>query len=121
MSEIYRSRHFAAGSPKDIPLHTSLFIDCTFEDYPEDGKDIRESSFVRCHFSRSSLCKAQMHAAKFLECDFIDVDFRAANLVDAVFSRCTFRRCYFSRDNLGAETDLTHTRFIDSKPINCVF
>lgn len=105
----------------DIPLHSSLFIDCTFEDYPEDGKDFGESSFVRCHFSRSNLYWALMYAAKFHECDFIDVDFRGAVLFDAVFSRCTFRRCYFSRDNLGGETDLTQTRFIDSKPINCVF
>ena len=120
MTSIFQSHRFTNADTEKYALESSLFVDCTFEDY-DMGTNLTESSFVNCEFSRVSFYWGLLFNAKFSNCRFSNVDFRGANMIGVIFHKCRLSACDFSHDNLGADTDLSPVEFQDSEQIDCLY
>ena len=120
MTSIFQSHRFTNADTEKYALESSLFVDCTFEDY-DMGTNLTESSFVNCEFSRVPFYWGLLFNAKFSNCRFSNVDFRGANMIGVIFHKCRLSACDFSHDNLGADTDLSPVEFQDSEQIDCLY
>jgi len=79
-----------------------------------EDADFNSAVFFDCDFISSDFYWALAFSARFIECRFDTVDFRGANLTGAFFIDCQISNCDFSKDNLGSETNLSETSFINS-------
>jgi uncharacterized protein YjbI with pentapeptide repeats len=95
--------------------------DSEFEEYILEGANLMDAVFERCTFKKVDFYWASMFRAKFVNCSLEDVDLRGANMEGASFTGCRLVRCDFSRDNLGAETNLSPVRFEDTEQVDCIY
>ena len=82
-----------------------------------EGANFCAAIFLRCQFKIADFYAVSAFNARFIECHFDAIDFRGANLDAVFFVDCQLIRCDFSKDNLGVDTDLSETTFIDSPHI----
>ncbi|MCG9890789.1 MAG: pentapeptide repeat-containing protein [Thermosynechococcaceae cyanobacterium MS004] len=78
-----------------------------------------DAIFVDCRFQKADFYWANTFRSKFIRCTLEDVDFRGANMDKTIFLDCTLIRCDFKRDNLGAITDISGVKFVESSQQEC--
>ena len=109
------------GARNSFDADSALVLDCSFANTLMQGSMLSDAIFVRCEFTSVSLYWASMFRTLFLECSFAGVEFRGANMEESMFVRCTLTECDFSRDNVGAVTDLSAVSFTDCLRTDCKY
>jgi uncharacterized protein YjbI with pentapeptide repeats len=121
MSELIRAATVTSSEKSPFDGEEKVFVDCTFIDATLEGAVLSDAVFVGCRFERVDFYWAQMFRTTFARCTFQEVDFRGANMEAACFVTSTLDRCDFSQDNLGADTNLSGTHFIESLQRDCKY
>lgn len=120
MRSLIQKQHFE-GARNSFDADSALVLDSSFTNALMQGAMLSDAMFVRCEFNSVSLYWASMFRTLFLECSFANVEFRGANMEESMFVHCTLIECDFSRDNVGAVTDLTTVSFTDSLRTDCKY